>query len=272
MRLVKQTVELLDSDKIKAAMTPGSLSKLHTLSVFDTIGSTNSYLMDCAKSGVLSGSVCIADQQTRGRGRQGRTWYSPPGANIYCSLLWYFPVQQTDLAALSLAVAVMVAKCLTKYGITNGIQLKWPNDVLFQSQKLAGILLERLPENAEQIGIVVGVGLNLMLPQENVESAQWIDVASIAHRPLQRNYLAGLLINEILHGLSVYQQQGFRAFINEWQQLDVMRGKEVTVHRVLETVTGTMEGINEKGELLLKSSDNTLRTFHCGEVSVRYLK
>jgi BirA family biotin operon repressor/biotin-[acetyl-CoA-carboxylase] ligase len=270
MRLIKQTVELLDSDEIKSAISPLSLPLLSALTVFDSIGSTNSYLIDCAKSGVLSGSVCIADQQTRGRGRQGRTWYSPAGANIYCSMLWYFPHQQSDLSALSLAVAVMVVRCLTQSGVAHGLQLKWPNDVLFDGKKLAGILLERLPVQGDQVGIVIGVGLNVKLPRETVESTQWMDVARASSLPVRRNHLAGLLIGELLRGMDEYQQRGFQAFVDEWYGLDAMRGKEITVHMVSDKVSGLMEGINDKGELLLKTADGTWRVFHGGEVSVRF--
>ena len=98
MSSLQQTVELLDSDKIKLAIDNDKLPYLATLDIFDSINSTNTYLLECAKIAAPSGSVCFAEQQTKGRGRLGRLWYSPRGANIYCSLLWYFFCDTTRLS------------------------------------------------------------------------------------------------------------------------------------------------------------------------------
>jgi BirA family biotin operon repressor/biotin-[acetyl-CoA-carboxylase] ligase len=265
----QQAVELLDSDKIKLVIEIENQRHLATLDIFDSINSTNTYLLECAKANAPSGSVCFAEQQKEGRGRLGRAWFSPRGANIYCSLLWYFPAAQRDLSALSLAVAVIVADTLRKYGIVAGIELKWPNDILFAGRKLAGILLERLPEKDGKIAVVMGIGLNLQLPPLHADVSNWIDVAEITGRVVARNYLAGLLVNELLLKMDVYQCQGLRPFLNDWQQYNMMRGKEIVVQTSAEKIVGVMTGITELGELLLLGDDGVTQRFRCGEVSVR---
>lgn len=161
----------------------------------------------------------------------------------------------------------MVARALKKYGIVAGIELKWPNDILFAGRKLAGILLaSSAPKNGE-IAIVIGIGLNLQLPEEH--QTQWIDLAEITGKKPARNFMAGLLVNELLAGLAVYAQRGFAAFVDAWRLQDVLRNKEIIVHTPTQTIAGLMQGINEQGELLLQDASGGLLRFQCGDVSIR---
>jgi BirA family biotin operon repressor/biotin-[acetyl-CoA-carboxylase] ligase len=212
--------------------------------------------------------VCFAEQQTAGRGRLGRDWFSPRSANIYCSLLWRFPVTSPDLSGLSLAIGVMVTEALTHYGIETGIELKWPNDVMCYGRKLAGILLERLPERDGQSAVVIGIGLNVSLP-EHPDRVGWIDIAEITGDPVARNALAGLLLNALLAGLPVYEQQGLSAFLPRWRELNALSGKELVVQTPAEKWFGTMVAVTERGELVVRLVDGQLKTFPWGEVSVR---
>jgi BirA family biotin operon repressor/biotin-[acetyl-CoA-carboxylase] ligase len=268
----QQMLETLDADKIRSAIDPNQQPWLTTLDVFDVINSTNTYLLECAKSGGYTGWVCFAEQQSKGRGRQGRTWHSPKGANIYCSLLWHFPQYQSDIASLSIAVAVMTVRALKKYGV-NSIELKWPNDVLSRGRKLAGILLESLPVQENHIPLVVGIGLNLQLPTEGLppEASTWTDVYSLTGWPVERNRLAGLLLNELLIGLPLFQQQSLNPFLDDWRQWDALYGHEVVVHTALGSIQGTSKGIDDHGELLLATTTGEQK-FKCGEVSVRDLQ
>jgi len=258
-------LEKLDSDKIKIAIEPKNASRLVRLDIFETISSTNTYLLTCARKGALAGTICFAEQQNKGRGRLAREWFSPPG-NITCSILWRFVSPRNDLPALSLAVGVMVANALKKYGIQAGIGLKWPNDVLFLGKKLAGILLESFTEDKGVTVVVIGIGLNMQLPNHDHDS-QWIDVAQITGQSVNRNLLAGLLVNELLDQLDIFAQQGLRAFRKDWQALDVFQGKKVQIRSQADVITGVMQGIGENGELLIKNENSTIQAFQCGEVS-----
>jgi BirA family biotin operon repressor/biotin-[acetyl-CoA-carboxylase] ligase len=256
---MSKIIEHLDSEKIKIAIEPENLHFLSRIEIFDNIDSTNTYLLNQAKMGAPSGSVCLAEEQTAARGRRGRTWFSARGSNIACSLLWRF--SDSSLSGLSIAVAVMVSNALKKYGILNGIQLKWPNDVLFDGRKLAGILLEQ-----SNTGVVIGIGINLYLPSD--ADSKWISVQEISNN-VARNYLVGLILNELLAKLPVYETRGLTGFINEWRQSDAFFNKTITVHTPEKIHVGIMQGINDQGELLLKDEQGNLQQFRYGEVSVR---
>jgi BirA family biotin operon repressor/biotin-[acetyl-CoA-carboxylase] ligase len=264
MYLTDLPVESLDFDKITAVIDAESKQFLSKLEIFNEIGSTNSYLLEQAREGGERGWACLAETQTHGRGRADRTWYSPPGMNIYCSLLWQFTLPKPDMAGLSLAVAVMVAHTLRKYGIVAGIELKWPNDVMFAGRKLAGILLEQVADK-----IVIGIGLNLYLPPTEANE-NWIAMTEITGRPVARNYIAGLLLNELLAKLPLYQERGLSAFSADWRQWDVLFGKEVTVQTATVNYVGVMQGINQQGELILLNPQGEHHYFRCGEVSIRF--
>lgn len=257
------TLELLEHDKICAAIHPKNLQTLGALEIFDTITSTNLYLLEQAKKGALSATACFAEQQSAGRGRLGRAWFSPFGTNIYFSFLWRFSAELTQVSGLSIAVAVLVARALRQYGVMTGVQLKWPNDVLFDGRKLAGILLERNDADS----VVIGIGLNLDVMGANEPG--WIDLAEITGERPQRNLMAGLLLNELLEKLPLYGVSGLQPYLAEWQKQDALFNQPVTVHTPTMTLSGVMRGLNEQGELLLQQENGTLQSFCYGEVSVR---
>lgn len=254
--------EPFDIEKITDAIEPEFQRFLAKITVFESIDSTNTYLLNQTKLGALSGTVCFAEQQISGRGRRGRQWFSMPGANIACSMLWHFTMGTEAISGLSIAVAVIVSNVLKKYGIINGVQLKWPNDVLFDGRKLAGILLERSGNS-----VVIGIGLNLYLPSD--ADSNWIALSEITNGDIKRNYLAGLLVNELLAKLPVYEMRGLSAFIDEWRQHDVFNGQSITVHTSEKNFSGMMKGINASGELILQDEEGAIRQFCYGEVSVR---
>ncbi len=259
---MKLFFEPLNAEKILNAIVPVNQSLLTKLEIFETIDSTNQYLLDRAKMGP-SGWVCLAEQQTQGRGRRGRSWFSEPGSSVMCSLLWRFSNELVDVSGLSIAVGVMLTRAIKKFGVLTGIQLKWPNDVLYANRKLAGILLERRGEN-----IIIGLGLNVKFLKP--VSAEYIDLAEITDQSiLDRNYLTGLILEELFKGLLIYQAKGLAAFIDEWRLLDFFVNKEVAVSTTEKTIVGTAQGINEQGELLVLDQAQTLQRFCYGDVTVR---
>lgn len=254
--------ESLSAEEIINVIDPHNHSKVAKLEIFETLDSTNQYLLDHAQRG-SSGWICLAEQQTAGRGRRGRAWFSAYGTSIMCSMLWRFLPEILDVSGLSIAVGVMVAQALRNYGVQGGLQLKWPNDVLFTGRKLVGILLERRGEN-----IVIGFGLNVNLPKPL--DASYIDLTEIVGRPVtERNYLTGLILNELLNRLPEYESQGLSTFMETWRQSDFLTGKDVTVHTPEKIILGKAQGINEHGELVVLDEKQTLLNFCYGEVSVR---
>jgi BirA family biotin operon repressor/biotin-[acetyl-CoA-carboxylase] ligase len=259
--------EPFDSNCIKSGLDPHNLQSLFRLEIFNSITSTNTYLLEQSKINPTSGWVCLAEEQTQGRGRRGRTWYSPKGGNIYCSILWDF--LDRDVSALSIAVGVMVIKALQKYHTIEGLRLKWPNDIIFSGRKLGGILLER-----RATFVVVGIGLNLYLPENNeIELiANSIDLSRITNQKIERNHLTGLLVNELLSGLNLFAQSGVTPFLADWRQCDALIGHQVTVSTPTQNYVGEMKGINEQGELLLLDDQNRMQQFCYGEVTVRVVR
>ena len=256
-----QIDEPLVPAKIKAVISPHNAARLSGIDVFDTIDSTNSWLLQQAKMGVPSGQVCLAEQQTAGRGRLGKSWYSPPGANLYCSLLWRFEALTQDLSGLGIAVGIMVVLALERYGIVSGLELKWPNDVLAMGRKLSGILIE----TNGATHVVIGIGLNLDV--RDAHEKNWIDLLELTGTRPERNFLAGLLLNELFEKIPQFEQFGLAPFLPLWQKRDALLDRTVFVFAGQQKIVGVMRGINAAGELLLEN-ETGIQSFRYGEVSV----
>lgn len=253
--------ELIDINKMKEVIQQAHLRYLSRIDVFEKIDSTNTYLMQQAKKEAPVGSVCIAEVQTAGRGRRGRVWDSPSG-NIYCSLLWSFQPQPPALPSLSIAIAVMIARVLKSYGVQNGLELKWPNDILFSGRKLAGILIEIVKDK-----LIIGFGINIIRTEEQDR----ISLEELLGQPVARHYLIGMVLDELIRALPFFQRGGLNSFIREWQALDVLQGKKMTVQAPQYQLIGVAQGINERGELQVKALTGELHVFSVGEISCRVL-
>ena len=163
---LQNPVELLDKDIITTHLNETTLNHLSFLEVFFDIDSTNKYLNNKSIEGAASGFVVLAEQQTKGLGRRGRTWVSPFGGNLYLSILWRTLHAPAQLGCLSLIIAVAIVRVLQKIGIKDA-GVKWPNDIYCQNKKLAGILLEMRGESSGPSVIVIGVGINISMPLNN---------------------------------------------------------------------------------------------------------
>lgn len=239
--------------------------------VFDSVDSTNDWSLAELKQGREPAFVCIADHQSKGRGRRGRHWLSPSAANIYCSLVWHFELPVDSLGMLSLAQGVAVIKSLNKIGIDDA-WLKWPNDVLIGDEKIAGILIETSGVRANSCNAVIGIGLNFRMP-ENImpESAiRWTDVAhSNSTVPADRNNLLAILLNEAVSMCRLYQHKAGAILAEIKAELDVLNNREVSVHLDNgDQFTGTVLGVNERGELRVLVSGNE-RVFNSADVSLK---
>jgi BirA family transcriptional regulator, biotin operon repressor / biotin---[acetyl-CoA-carboxylase] ligase len=243
---------------------------LNELAIFDELPSTNSYLAELIKTKKNNINVCLAEQQTAGRGRLGRTWVSPFAQNIYLSLAGKFSCGPHELSGLSLAVAVAVVEALTKYGIKSGLAVKWPNDILWKDLKLAGILIDLFGETNYIYNAIIGIGLNVNMSKEIGKKIDqpWCDVAQITHSTPKRNQLVGLLLNQLSAAINLYQNSGLQPFIKKWQKLDTTYGKKVSVYTPMQKISGLALGINSQGYFLLKDQSGKIHTFAAGEVSL----
>lgn len=261
-------VELLDESKIRAALTPDADRFLSRVDVFQSTDSTNVRAMARAAMPDAHGYVCMAEHQTQGRGRRGRAWVSPFGQSLYFSVVVEFSGGAAALEGLSLAVGVALVRAAQKLG-AEGVGLKWPNDVLWQGRKLAGILLEMTGDPSGACQVVVGVGLNVSITEA---AAAQIDQPCVGMSELvsgvSRNELAAEVLNELLPLLSGYQKDGFTVYRDEWSKLNVHAGTSVALATVSESIEGEVVGVSATGALLL-SVDGVIQEFHGGEVSLR---
>ena len=268
---IPQGIELLDKKNITQYVDNKNLRYINKIEIFDELPSTNTYLADEIKTSNTN-SICFAEHQTAGRGRLGRSWLSPFAKNIYLSLSWQFTKSPQELSSLGLAVAVAITEALKIYGIKEDIALKWPNDVLWQNRKLAGILVELFGETHHVYNAIIGVGLNVNMPPKLGKkiTQKWCDIAQITNSKPQRNKLAGILLDQLLTAVSIYQDNGLKLFIKKWRKLDATYGKKVTIITSLQKFTGTGLGINESGYFLLKDSSGKVQAFASGEVSLKF--
>jgi BirA family biotin operon repressor/biotin-[acetyl-CoA-carboxylase] ligase len=263
-------LELLESSKINAVLNDQNKVLIPTLEIHDSLDSTNSYLMEHSRNNAESGFVCFAEHQTAGKGRRGRQWVSPYGSNIYVSMLWRF--QQggiTSTAGLSLAIGVAVIRALKLYGI-NDVGLKWPNDIYSQGKKLGGILIEVSGEADGPCAAVIGLGLNLFLPEHQAQTITqaWTDLTQISGEiPVLRNQLAGTLLNEMLAVVNGFEMDGIKAYLDEWRSYDCLKGKAANLFIGQQQIEGIVEGIDDKGLILIKKPDGLVQAFASGEVS-----
>lgn len=263
-------LELLEEQRIKSGLTSEAQALVNELELFFITDSTNARALSKAAQ-MRSGYVCLAEQQRAGRGRRGRNWFSPFGRNLYLSASWGFDGGAVQLEGLSLTVGVVLCRVLEQFGLKE-VQLKWPNDLLWRNQKLAGVLLEMSGDPAGQCHVVVGIGLNLAMP-ESVEIEQpWVDIRRACEGeglPLpSRNALAIALVNELLPLLARYHERGFSYYRSAWQRRDAFVGREVALVAAHHAQKGIARGVSDQGALRLEV-DGEIELHHGGELSMR---
>jgi len=261
--------EPLEPSRIDAALEPEARPLLGAVAVLESVDSTNGYLHEQAAADLPSGSACLAEHQAGGRGRRGRHWVSPFGANLYVSLLWRFNLAPAALGPLSVALGVVVAQTLAASG-ASGLGLKWPNDVLWQGRKLAGVLTEVAGEATGPSRVVVGIGVNVNMPEVAAAAIDqpWVDLKTILGAPVDRNPVAARLLSGLARGLDRFAREGFDPLRPEWDRLDLARGQRVVVTTGEGAVEGDCRGLDESGALLVAVAGNT-RRYLSGEVSLR---
>jgi len=263
-------LELLDRDAVLAAMTASGKPLVSEIEFHPEIDSSNRYLMDKLGKGLGHGHACMAERQTAGRGRRGRPWVSPFARNIYMSFYWRFEMTPELLSGLALAIGVGVIRALKRLAIDDA-SLKWPNDILWQGHKLAGVLLEMRGESAGPYHVVIGVGLNVDMSNEDCSTEidqPWVDLQHIVAQPISRNKIAGILLSELLLVAEQFQRSGLAPFLDEWMAADAFAGKPVVIQQGMDEIMGHARGVDCNGAIILET-EMGMRQFHSGEVSLR---
>ena len=265
-------LDLLDEGAVRSGLSDEAATLLSSLDILESVDSTNAEAMRQLDQGIRPGTLYTAEQQTAGRGRRGRHWVSPFGRNLYVSLVWEFGQGAAALEGLSLAVGVAVARALEHCNLPP-VQLKWPNDVLHDNRKLGGILLEMAGDAAGTCQVVVGVGLNVAMPEaaaQEIDQA-WTDIRTMAAGGCPgRNTLLSALLNELLPLVAGFEQQGFEAWRDQWQALDACADKPVILDASGRRTAGTARGVDRRGALQLETATGIQSVFG-GELSLRPL-
>lgn len=261
-------IDWLNQAKIYAFLPNNIQSLISEFSVQQIISSTNDFVAQSLQKKSQSGVVCLAEMQSAGRGRRGRTWLSPPAGTFYGSVGWVFNEGFQVVEGLSLAIGVAVIQALNTYGV-EGLQLKWPNDIVWQGKKLGGILIEMNAEVGGNCQVVVGVGVNLALPQtvKKQIDQEVTDLREICPN-LNRQQITAALISQIVQVLSDYAVKGFKYYRQTWQSYDALFGLPVKVLGLAQTIEGTATGIDEQGAFLIKTATG-IEAISGGEVSIR---
>lgn len=265
-------ISLLSLDQIRQHLTPQASGLLGRIEVHDVIASTNSYLLQAAHSGDAKGFACFAESQSAGKGRRGRIWRSPFGANIYLSVLWRYQDGPATINGLSLAVGVAVVRALRQLGIGD-VGLKWPNDIYWKQRKLAGILIEVAGESGGPCYTVTGLGLNCYIPPHEAKGIdqEWVDLDTLLGHSTHelRNQLAAELLNHLLPIIADFDSRGLSPYLPEWRENDCMQGSEACLYMGQQRYDGIVEGVNAQGMLQLRDERGESKTFASGEVSFK---
>lgn len=262
-------VELIDQDTV--LRTIGPQSEWFRLSVLDEVDSTNTYLLNAAANGAPHVSCAVAHIQTGGRGRRGRSWVSELGASLTFSLLWRFDCGATALSGLSLAIGVGLVRALQALGVNNA-QLKWPNDVLVDQKKLAGILIDLQGGMDGPSAAVIGVGINFNLSSNALKRIDQpaIDIKKAgADDVVSQSVLLGTVLKHLVGVLRDFEEHGFVSIRDEWLSLHAYQGQ--TVRMLMpdgRSVEGVVNGVADDGVLLVKTALGEQR-FSAGEISLR---
>ena len=228
-------------------------TEMFTLEVRDSVGSTNDVVRECLSADDSRGVIVLADEQIQGRGRRGRSWHSPAGANLYLSLGWRFHGEVEKLSGLSLAIGAMLAEAIARdYAVD--LALKWPNDLYHGERKLGGVLIELLGQQNGAIPVIAGIGVNVNMPAEGAEAIQrpWTDLATARGAQLDRNRLAAQLISQLASGLMDIAGGEMGNWLARWRQRDFLHGRQVLVEGS-PTVAGTAAGVDQHGALLVST-------------------
>ncbi|MDW2745383.1 bifunctional biotin--[acetyl-CoA-carboxylase] ligase/biotin operon repressor BirA [Atlantibacter subterraneus] len=256
-----EPIQLLDESLILSQIDTGSVS------VLPVIDSTNQYLLDHLAS-LSSGDACIAEYQQAGRGRRGRKWFSPFGANLYLSMYWRLEQGPAAAIGLSLVIGIVMAEVLHELG-ADQVRVKWPNDLYLHDRKLAGILVELTGKTGDAAQIVIGAGINLAMRrvEEEVVNQGWINLQE-AGIHIDRNKLAVRLINELRNALKIFEQDGLASFLGRWEKLDNFIHRPVKLIIGEKEIFGISRGIDEQGALLLEQN-GAIKPWIGGEISLR---
>ena len=239
---------------------------------FSEIDSTNREARDRAEKEAIEGTVVIADSQSRGKGRLGRSWESPSGANLYLSIILRPRISLPAAAQITLLAGIAAARALS--GVSGlECRIKWPNDIFLRGRKLAGILAEMEGKGAKVRFIILGIGVNVNWRREDFPVGLRETATSLCAetgKEISRVAVAAGFLHEMEREYSSFLREGFSARLREeWSRLSWVLGKRVTLSLPEGTISGQALGLDPEGALLVLDGEGKTHRFIAGEVSLR---
>jgi len=259
----------ITADEIREGLCTKVFGKKNIVYLKET-DSTNTRAKELAAQGAPEGTLIIAEKQTKGRGRRGRSWFSPPGGGIYFSLILRPAISPTETPRITLMTAVVLAETLISL-MKLKLRIKWPNDILVNGKKLAGILTEISTEMDAVNYIVVGLGMNVNTRFENFPSEIKKNATSILIETGEQFPRVRL----IQHYLKLYEQyydmfkkNNFEPIMKRWKELADIIGKQIKVDVVGKTHIGKVIDVDNDGVLILKDDQGRLQRIFSGDVTL----
>ena len=233
------------------------------------VDSTQQVARDLARAGAPEGTAVVAEEQTAGRGRLGRTWHSPPGENLYCSVVLRPPRAPGEVPQIALVAGIAVAAAVEE-ATGRRPAIKWPNDVLLDGKKVAGILTEMESELDRVHHVIAGIGVNLntrRFPRELRDKAS--SLLLLTERPVDRARFAAAMLAALEARYRRYLNAGFAGVREEWESYSCLTGTDVRVVGPGGETTGRVLGLDDDGALRLRAGDGAVVRVVAGEVTVR---
>jgi len=264
---LSEALEFLDPGRLRGALAAAGLVTATRLEVMDTVESTSTRLLRWSGSDDLHGRACVTEYQSQGRGRRGRAWFGVPCRNIMLSVAWQLGRGPDRIHGLSLSLGLAVARRLEALG-AQGVQLKWPNDVLCHRGKLAGILVDVLAGPGQGCRVVVGLGINLLNPGliEHLAGRQVADLSELTENLPHRTDLAAMLLIDLAAALEAFDLRGFGGQAGDWNRWDAYRGRVVCGRTEGSTIKGQALGVDELGAYRIRCKDRTVESLLAGEI------
>jgi BirA family biotin operon repressor/biotin-[acetyl-CoA-carboxylase] ligase len=234
------------------------------------VGSTNAALRELAVAGAPEGTVFLADRQTAARGRGGKPWFSPPGVNLYASVLVRPDLHPAAVPTLAFATSLALVDAVRELGLP--VAIKWPNDVLVRRRKVAGALAEAAIRDDRVEHAILGVGVNVNVTQAELRAALGesaraaTSLAEALGQPVDRSALAAAYLGALDEWLLIQRAQGARPLLQAWRELDIVSGRRVEVRAPAGAIEGRALGVADDGHLRVATHDGRVHTVVTGEI------
>ncbi|MDP8298897.1 MAG: biotin--[acetyl-CoA-carboxylase] ligase [Candidatus Tantalella remota] len=249
--------------EISAGLDTGTMGR-KAIYHYETIPTTNDKAYELAEKGSEEGTIIIAETQTKGKGRMGRTWTSPKGQGIYMSMILRPDVETDEIPAITLVAAAAVIAAVKK---TSGLEpgTKWPNDVMIEGKKLCGILTEIKAQPDKVDFLILGIGINVNTPAGKLP-LEGTALKEKCGRRLSRLELIRQILREFEKRYDILQKKGFAALRDECKKVSLVLKKEIRVEEHHKTIKGVAVDIDEKGVLIVKTAKDGLKRIFSGDV------